>query len=78
MNLYQCQEKAKDVGFDNAKFFAAFPAGHIECQWLDAYTGLLKIDMDGLRDGFVMTKQIDEMFPDLQCSDLWIDEAEAV
>jgi len=74
MNLYQCQEKAKDVGFDKAKFFAAFPAGPTECQWLDAYMGLLKVDIDGLRDGFLMVKQIDEMFPELSCSDLWIEE----
>lgn len=73
MNLYQCQEKAKDIGFDKAKFLAMFPAGPVECQWLDAYMGFIKIDADGLRDGFMMTKQIDEMFPDLVVTEPYVD-----
>ena len=68
MNLYQCQEWAKDNGFDKAKFIALFPSGPTECQWLDAYMGLLQIDKLG--DGFVMVKQIDKMFPDLHCQPL--------
>lgn len=72
MNLYQCQEKAKDIGYDSAKFVAIFPSGPIECQWLDAYMGLLKVDADGLRDSFVMARNIDEMFPDLKVSEPYI------
>jgi len=74
MNLYQCQEKAKDIGFDKAKFMAIFPVGAVECQWLDAYMGLFKIDMEGMRDGFVMVKQIDAEYPDLIVTDPYIDE----
>jgi len=73
MNIYRCQEKAQELGFNNVKFFAEFPVGRIECQWLDAYMGLLKVDLDGLRDGFLMTRQIDEMFPELECTDLRAD-----
>ena len=73
MNLYQNQEKAKEIGFDKAKFTAFFPAGPIECQWLDAYMGLLKVDAEGMRDGFVMTKQIDEAFPDLVVTEPVVD-----
>jgi len=74
MNLYQCQEKAKDVGFDKAVFFAEFPSGLLECQWLDAYMGLFKIDAEGMRDGFVTVKQIDEQFPKLECTEPYVDE----
>lgn len=66
MNLYQCQEEAKSVGYDRAIFFALFPVGIIKCQWLDAYMGLFKINHPEMDSGFVMVKQIDEMFPDLE------------
>ena len=69
MNLYQCQEKAKDVGFDTARFIALFPSGPVECQWIDAYMGVLKLDIDGFRNNFVMTRQLDDNFPSLECSD---------
>jgi len=35
--------------------------------------GILKIDVDGLKDGIIMTKQIDEQFPDLECSEPFIE-----
>jgi hypothetical protein len=76
MNLYQCQEKAKDVGFDKARFFAMFPAGPVECQWFDAYMGLFKVDVDGLRDGFLTVKQIDEQYPGLMVTKPFVDEAD--
>jgi len=75
MNLHQCQKKAEEIGFDNAKFWAEFPAGLVECQWLDAYMGVFKINFDGLRDGFLMVKEIDDRFPDLECSELWVTSA---
>jgi len=74
MNLYQCQEKAKDIGFDKARFFAAFPAGLFECKWIDAYMGLFTIDVDGVRDGFVTVKQIDQEYPDLVCTEPFLDK----
>ncbi len=68
MNLYQCQEKAKDVGFDSSEFYAMFPCGPVRCKWIDAYMGFLKIYMKGMNDGFLMVKDIDEKYPDLKCS----------
>jgi hypothetical protein len=65
MNLYQCQKYAEKNGFDSVEFTAVFPSGPKKCQWLDAYFGLFKVE--GLGDGFVTTKEIDEMFPDLTC-----------
>lgn len=76
MNLKQCEAKAKEIGFDKAKFVALFPCGLVECQWLDAYMGMFKADVDGLRDGFLMTAQIEDKYPDLLCSEPYIDEPE--
>jgi hypothetical protein len=72
MNLYQCQEKAKDIGYDKAQFFAEFPNGTFLCTWKDAYFGFFKIENAGMDDSFVMTKQIDEMFPNLVCTEPFI------
>lgn len=65
MNLYQCENYAKTNGFDSVEFIALFPAGPKKCRWLDAYFGMFQID--GVGDGFVMTRDIDKMFPDLEC-----------
>ena len=73
MNLRQCEVKAQEIGFDTAKFSAVFPCGEVKCQWLDAYMGLLKIDLDGMRDGFVTTGTIDNKYPELVCSEPYID-----
>jgi hypothetical protein len=64
MNLYQCQKHAESNGFDSLEFIAHFPAGTKKCKWLDAYFGMFVIE--GM-DGFVMTKEIDKMFPSLVC-----------
>lgn len=76
MNLYQCQEKAKKIGHDKAKFIALFPNGPVVCQWLDAYMGMFTMGIEGF-DGFVMTKQIDEMYPDLIVSEPYIEDDES-
>jgi hypothetical protein len=75
MNLYQCQEAAKKVGFDSARFVATFPCGPVKCQWLDAYFGMFKADVDGLRDGFLMVKEIQKEFPDIECSEPYVGDA---
>ena len=64
MNLYQCQKHAESNGFDSLEFIAHFPAGAKKCKWLDAYFGMFEVE--GM-DGFVMTKDIDKMFPSLVC-----------
>ena len=68
MNLYQCQNWAQENGFDKAEFLAMFPVGLKKCKWLDAYFGLFKIE--GIGDGFVTVKDIDNMFPNLVCEPL--------
>lgn len=68
MNLYQCQEKAKDEGFDCATFDAEFPIGTVKCEWLDAYMGIFKIKHPGLEDGFVTVQDIDSNYPSIVCS----------
>jgi len=64
MNIYQCQKYAEREGFDSVKFTADFPAGTRTCTWLDAYFGMFQID--GI-DGFVMVRDVDSQFPDLEC-----------
>jgi len=71
MNLYQCENKAKEVGYDSMEFMALFPAGPKKCKWLDAYMGLFQID--GI-EGFVTTKQIDKQIPDLVCVPLLVED----
>jgi len=69
MNIYQCQHKAQQIGFDKAKFIAFFPAGPINCEWIDAYLGVLRIDANGLRNKAIFIWQLEKMFPDLVVSD---------
>lgn len=70
MNIYQCAEKAKDIGYDCAKFVALFPSGPKQCYWLDAYFGFLNVE--GL-DGFVTLQQIDDLYPNLFCSEPFVE-----
>ena len=72
MNLYQCQKWAENNGFDSAEFYADFPAGRKKCRWLDAYFGMFEIP--GLTDGFMMVKDVDKMFPDLECTPIETEE----
>ena len=74
MNINQCEKKAQEIGYDRAKFVAVFPRGPVECQWLDAYMGILQVNVDGLRDRFIMTSQIDEEYPDLYCSEPFVEK----
>ena len=63
MNIYQAQRYAKNNGqFQGGKFVALFPAGAKNCEWLDAYMGLVRIE--GI-DGFLMVDDIDDQFPSL-------------
>ena len=65
MNIYQCERYAQENGFDSVEFEADFPAGTLNCKWLDAYMGLFLIH--GLGDRFVTTRQMDDMYPNFQC-----------
>jgi hypothetical protein len=67
MNIWQCEQKAKEEGFDSMEFVAFFPNGPMNCKWLDAYFGSFIVDNEALKGSFLTTKQIGEQFPDLKC-----------
>ena len=67
MNIYQCQQWAQNNDFDNAEFYANFPAGMMKCKWLDAYFGFFVIPEITDKE-FMMVNQIDKMFPSLVCT----------
>lgn len=70
MDIFECERNAQEIGFDSAVFDADFPAGTFKCKWLDAYMGIFTIDADGMRDGFVMVRDISQQFPGLVCRNL--------
>lgn len=70
MSLLECEELAKEMNEDDLWFKADFPAGTTDCQWLDPWMGLVKVDTPQLRGGFMTVQQLREMFPDLQCHTL--------
>ena len=76
MNLYQCEEAARDLDFEGAKFIALFPGGVFECQWLDAYIGIFKINnVKELEGKFFTTREVDKQYPDLYCSEPYLGES---
>lgn len=66
LTINQCQELAKDVGYDKATFDLVGPKGRKPCKWLDAYMGMFQIDGD---KGFVMVHQL-QFVSDLWCENL--------
>ncbi len=73
MNIYQAQRYAEENDqFQGGKFIAIFPAGPKVCTWLDAYFGMFTIE--GIEDGFVMVKQIDDAYPNLLCQPIEAEE----
>jgi hypothetical protein len=67
VDIHECERKAQELGFDKCVFNADFPNGTRKCRWLDAHMGLIGIE--GL-EGFIMSNDIDGMFPGLECTDL--------
>lgn len=68
MTINQCEELAKDIGFDKATFDIVGPLGRIKCKWLDAYYGMFEM-IDPKEEGFVLTSQV--MFiPNIHCENL--------
>ena len=37
MDIYTCQKKAEELGYDSTVFEAIFPGGRYKFRWLDAY-----------------------------------------
>ena len=59
LSILQCEELAKEIGFDKMVFDLVGPNGSLKCKWLDAYFGMFMIIEPGKEsDGFVMSKDI--------------------
>ena len=66
MNILQCQEAAKKIGFDGATFKLCGPTGSLNATWLDAYFGLFQIEG---QDGFLSVQQF-QFNDDVWCENL--------
>ena len=55
MNILQCQELAKEIGFDSATFSLCGVKGEIPCKWLDAHLGMFAMQDDP--DHVIMVRQ---------------------
>ena len=59
MDIYRAEKLAKDYTLEypawDKKFFLIGPAGMKQCEWLDPYFGIFKVDG---ADGFMMSKQV--------------------
>lgn len=44
MSLVECEDRAKDEGFDTATFEVVGPNGRMKAKWLDAYMGLFTVE----------------------------------
>ena len=75
LSILQCEELAKEIGFDKMTFDLVGPKGKMKCKWIDAYFGMFQIIEPGKEsDGFIMSKQL--MFsPDIYCENAMLEEA---
>jgi hypothetical protein len=65
MNIHECERLAQKTG---KKHFTMKMKGRtVKAEWLDAFMGLVKV---GTASGFVMTQDLSDSFPDLECEDL--------
>jgi hypothetical protein len=67
MNIYECEKLAQEKGFDSMEFLCHLPVGWVNCKWLDAHMGLIRVDFDGLRDGFITTRDLVSIDPNAVC-----------
>ena len=44
MSIIECEDKAKDEGYNCATFDLVSPAGVLQCRWLDAYMGIFQVE----------------------------------
>lgn len=70
MNLFECKNKAQEVGFDSYEFVAYFPVGPVKCRWLDAYMGMFVAYYEDMDQGFLTVNQIHDIFPDIECKEI--------
>lgn len=68
LNILQCQELAKDIGFDKTTFDLVGPNGRLKCKWLDAYFGFFQIEGE---EGFVMANEF-KYSSDVHCENVMV------
>ena len=66
MSIVECEDRAKDEGFDTATFDVVGPNGRVKAKWLDAYMGMFTVEG---QDGFMMMNDAKQYFRvmDLHC-----------
>jgi hypothetical protein len=69
VSILQCQEIAKDVGFDSMTFDLCGPKGSRKAKWQDAYFGFFKLEGE---DGLFSASQL-QFAQDLWCENLMLD-----
>ena len=73
LTIHQCEQIAKDLGFDKLKFDLVGPLGRKPAQWLDAYMGLFRLEEDP--DHFIQVSQVSSAL-DLWCENVRLPEEE--
>lgn len=66
VSILQCQELAKDLGYDSTLFELHGPSGFKNCKWMDAYFGVFQIVGS---NGFLMVSDF-QFVPDVWCKNL--------
>lgn len=69
MNLFECQELAKTIGYDSTTFDLCFPKGKISCRWLDAYLGLFKKEHS---KGFMVANDFKGTIENMWCENIQV------
>ena len=59
MSIVECEDRAKDEGFDTATFDVVGPNGRVKAKWLDAYMGMFTVEG---QKGCVMTRDAKQYF----------------
>jgi len=74
LSILQCEELAKEIGYNKMVFDLVGPNGKLKCRWLEAHFGMFMIiEPEQESDGFIMSRQI--MFdPNLYCENAMIEE----
>ena len=48
MSILQCQQLAKMAGYNSCTFDLVGPKARVQCEWIDAYMGIFRIENEGL------------------------------
>lgn len=67
VGIYECNEIAKERGFDKMEFTGLLPAGGRKCKWIDAYFGFLSVEGVNDDNTFSTVKDLASAFGDFPC-----------